>query len=125
MARLWEVDYRDFIAYACTQVWRDFTSGERQQFGIADHEPTCPQFAHAVIGYDLGKGTPTPIFNGPLTTPMPPTPTRLPVTLPVFTPVASPTVGQTDTPTITPTPTATATYPGVLLTFTPSPKVGQ
>jgi hypothetical protein len=30
--RLWDVDYRDFIAYACTQVWRDFTYSERTQF---------------------------------------------------------------------------------------------
>ena len=43
--RLWEVGYRDFISYACTRVFRDFTEVERLQFGITDNEPTCPQFA--------------------------------------------------------------------------------
>jgi len=44
-ARLWDADYRDFIAYACTRVFRDFTANERRLYGIGDSEPTCPQFA--------------------------------------------------------------------------------
>jgi WD40 repeat protein len=42
-ARIWEADYRDFIAYACTRVFRDFTPQERALYGI-DDTPTCPQF---------------------------------------------------------------------------------
>jgi WD40 repeat protein len=44
-ARLWnDVVYPDFIAYACTRVFRDFTPEERLQYGL-DDTPTCPQFA--------------------------------------------------------------------------------
>ena len=42
-ARIWDADYRDFIAYACTRVFRDFTPEERARYGI-DDTPTCPQF---------------------------------------------------------------------------------
>jgi hypothetical protein len=42
-ARIWEADYRDFIAYACTRVFRDFTAEERARYGL-DDTPTCPQF---------------------------------------------------------------------------------
>ncbi len=42
-ARLWDTDYRDFVAYACTRIFRDFTDVERQQFEL-DDTPTCPQF---------------------------------------------------------------------------------
>jgi WD40 repeat protein len=41
--RLWDADYRDFVAYACTRVFRDLTEEERQQYNIADKTPTCPQ----------------------------------------------------------------------------------
>jgi WD40 repeat protein len=44
MARIWDTNYRDFIAYACTRVFRDFTPEERARYGI-DDTPTCPQFA--------------------------------------------------------------------------------
>ncbi len=30
-ARLWDADYHDFITYACSRVFRDFTDNERQQ----------------------------------------------------------------------------------------------
>jgi WD40 repeat protein len=50
--RLRDTDYRDFIAYACTRVTRDFTQdynsygtvmlGERNLYGIADDEAPCP-----------------------------------------------------------------------------------
>ncbi|MBN8592409.1 MAG: protein kinase [Anaerolineae bacterium] len=38
--RTWDVDYRDFIEYAWTRIFRDFTSEERQRFGLAAGE--CP-----------------------------------------------------------------------------------
>ena len=41
--RLWESDYREFAAYACARMIRDFTSDERYEFGI-DSTQTCPQF---------------------------------------------------------------------------------
>ncbi|MEP7288798.1 MAG: TIR domain-containing protein [Chloroflexota bacterium] len=108
-AHLWDASYHDFIAYACAHVFRDFTDNERQQFGINDGEPTCPQFATT---------------DFPLTTPMPPTTTPIPnLTIPAWTPIASPTLAPTVTPAPTLTPTATATYPGVLLTFTASPTI--
>jgi hypothetical protein len=44
-ARVWDADYRDFIAYACTRVFRDFTDEERARYGI-DDMPTCPQFGN-------------------------------------------------------------------------------
>jgi hypothetical protein len=44
--RLWDTDYHDFIAYACSRIIRDFTPEERQQHRILDDEPTCPQFAN-------------------------------------------------------------------------------
>ncbi|MEZ4668769.1 MAG: TIR domain-containing protein [Anaerolineae bacterium] len=44
-ARIWDTDYHDFIAYACTRVFRDLTTEERQQYGITNNQPTCPQFA--------------------------------------------------------------------------------
>ncbi len=42
--RIWEIDYHDFIAYACTRVTKDFTPDERIRYGIVDDAPTCPQF---------------------------------------------------------------------------------
>jgi hypothetical protein len=42
--RVWDVDYKNFIDYACTQVWRDFTQEERNKFDVTDNNPTCPQF---------------------------------------------------------------------------------
>jgi WD40 repeat protein len=100
--RLWDTDYRAFIGFACTRVYRDFTEDERYRFEIFDPEPTCPQFGQQL-------------------TPMPPTTTPISnLTLPVWTPIASPTITATYTPSITPTPTVTLTYPGVLLTFTPT-----
>ena len=42
-ARLWEVDYRDFVAAVCARLLRDFTEEEREQAHITDQEPTCPQ----------------------------------------------------------------------------------
>ena len=54
-ARLWDTDYHDFITYACSRVFRDFTDDERQQYGI-DDTPTCPQFG----GWSTAP-TPTPI----------------------------------------------------------------
>jgi WD40 repeat protein len=40
-ARLWEVDYRDFVASVCARLLRDFTEEERIQAHIEDQEPTC------------------------------------------------------------------------------------
>jgi WD40 repeat protein len=42
-ARLWDTDYHDTIRYACSLLWRDFTTEERIQYGIADKVPTCPK----------------------------------------------------------------------------------
>ncbi|HLY27920.1 MAG TPA: WD40 repeat domain-containing protein [Aggregatilineales bacterium] len=91
-ARLWDVDYRSVIAHACNQVWRDFTPGERQQFGIHDNEPTCSQFANGETS---------------LTTPLPPTWTPLAVTLPALTPIPSITPSPTLTPSATRVPAQT------------------
>jgi WD40 repeat protein len=44
--RLWHVDAEPFIDFACARLIRDFTSGERAQFGL-DDAPTCPKFAAA------------------------------------------------------------------------------
>jgi WD40 repeat protein len=44
-ARLWETDYRDFVATVCARLLRDFTEEERAQAHIIDQEPTCPQFS--------------------------------------------------------------------------------
>jgi WD40 repeat protein len=52
-ARLWDTDYRDFINFACTRVFRDFTYGEGdfrdtgnewRLYGVSDDTPTCPKF---------------------------------------------------------------------------------
>jgi WD40 repeat protein len=43
-ARLWEVDYREFVASVCARLLRDFTEEERGQAHIIDQEPTCPKF---------------------------------------------------------------------------------
>jgi WD40 repeat protein len=40
-ARLWSMDYHTTLAYICTHL-RDFTDEERGQYGMTDHEPTCP-----------------------------------------------------------------------------------
>ncbi len=103
--RLWDVEDRDFIDSACTQIWRDFTAEERTNYKIKDHEPTCPQFASPEYPVML----------------LVPTSTPLPMTLPVWTPIASPTAAPTITLYPSQMPTLTATYPGVLLTFTPGP----
>jgi|GEM_PF-3702800 len=43
-AKITDVDYRDFVAYACNRVQRDLTNRERQQYNV-DDTPTCPKFA--------------------------------------------------------------------------------
>jgi WD40 repeat protein len=40
-ARLWETDYRDFIAYACSRMFRDLTAEERVAFNISANSLTC------------------------------------------------------------------------------------
>jgi len=42
--RTWITDYNDLLAYACSRVGRDLTPEERILYGIADQDPTCPQF---------------------------------------------------------------------------------
>ena len=39
--RTWEVD-QDFIEYACSHIFRDFSDLERNNFGIDGDDPTCP-----------------------------------------------------------------------------------
>lgn len=41
-ARIWYVDYREFVAFACQRLIRDFTEIERQNYGIIDTQATCP-----------------------------------------------------------------------------------
>jgi WD40 repeat protein/class 3 adenylate cyclase len=41
-ARFWDVDYDTTIEYLCSRLLRDFTEGERGQYGITDSAPTCP-----------------------------------------------------------------------------------
>jgi WD40 repeat protein/transcriptional regulator with XRE-family HTH domain len=41
-ARLWFTDYHDIIHYVCSLLSRDFTDEERLEYGISDHNPTCP-----------------------------------------------------------------------------------
>ena len=38
---LWDTDYHDAIARACSQLTRDLTPEERTQYGITDDTPTC------------------------------------------------------------------------------------
>ncbi len=85
--RLWDTDYHDFITYACTHVYRDFTSDERQEFSITDTDQTCPQSGTGMGNAILTLLPPYQLFR---------------VTLPVWTPIASP----TSSPTLRPTPTA-------------------
>ena len=46
--RTWITDYNDLLAYACTRVGTDLTPEERDQYGISDQEPVCPQFGTTV-----------------------------------------------------------------------------
>jgi WD40 repeat protein/class 3 adenylate cyclase len=41
-ARLWFTDYRDTLRYVCSLLTRDFMDKERLEYGISDHDPTCP-----------------------------------------------------------------------------------
>jgi WD40 repeat protein len=41
-ARKWSVDYQDTMNYLCTNLLRDFTAAEREQYHIVDNLPTCP-----------------------------------------------------------------------------------
>jgi len=44
------IDYHERIDFACSRVTRDLTANERTVYGIADNEPTCPQFAKVANG---------------------------------------------------------------------------
>ena len=41
-ARIWSVDYRDTMIYLCSNLLRDFTDEEQEQYHIMDNLPTCP-----------------------------------------------------------------------------------
>jgi WD40 repeat protein len=41
-ARMWDVDYRDTMNYLCSNLLRDITDAEREQYHIQDNLPTCP-----------------------------------------------------------------------------------
>ncbi len=41
-ARLWDVDYHETMRYLCGRLLRDFDEHEREQYGIPDDAPTCP-----------------------------------------------------------------------------------
>jgi WD40 repeat protein len=85
--RLWDTDYKNFITYACSRVFRDFYKDglvdERQRYGISDTLPTCPKFGGWLFGLTI-----TPVATA---------------TIPIWTPIASPTPSLT--PSLTPTPT--------------------
>jgi WD40 repeat protein/transcriptional regulator with XRE-family HTH domain len=40
-ARIWSVDYRGTMNYLCSNLLRDFTDAEREQYHIKDNLPTC------------------------------------------------------------------------------------
>lgn len=44
-ARLWDMDYHNFVNYACTRVFRDLTEEERRMYSITDSTPTCPSLS--------------------------------------------------------------------------------
>jgi WD40 repeat protein len=68
--RTWITDYNDLLAYACSRVGSDLSPEERILYGIADQDPTCPQFGEQS----------QPLM--PTTTPMP-TPTPWPQWTPI------------------------------------------
>ncbi len=41
LARLWDTRFQDFISYACERLNRDFTSSERDLYGIGDDVQAC------------------------------------------------------------------------------------
>jgi WD40 repeat protein/transcriptional regulator with XRE-family HTH domain len=41
-ARIWSVDYRATMNYLCSNLLRDFTAAEREQYYIRNNLPTCP-----------------------------------------------------------------------------------
>jgi serine/threonine protein kinase/dipeptidyl aminopeptidase/acylaminoacyl peptidase len=43
--RLWDVDYRDFVTFVCTRIYRDLTPQERIVYSVFEGEATCPQFS--------------------------------------------------------------------------------
>lgn len=43
--RIWDINWRDFVAYACTRVFRDLTNTEWKRYSLPD-TPTCPAFGH-------------------------------------------------------------------------------
>jgi WD40 repeat protein len=98
-ARLWETNHHDFIAYACSRIFRDFTDAQRQLYSIPDDEPTCTR-----LGGWANAPTTTPISTVAI-----PLWTLLPTLTPSMTPTPSntPSTTPTFTPTMTPTPTST------------------
>ena len=82
--RLWNTDNRDFVAYACSQVWRDFTPQERAKFGLPGSDATCPPIGSA----DQGM-----VFNAPPAA-------RSNSVLPLETAIAPPTITLTPFPTV-------------------------
>jgi len=42
LLRLWDTDYLNFVRFACRQLARDFTEGERTAYAITDSAATCP-----------------------------------------------------------------------------------
>jgi hypothetical protein len=71
------IDLSQEIMALCGRLARDFTDAERQQYGITDNKPTCPQ-----AGEVLPTQTPIPTRLIPVWTPLPLTPllTGLPPT---------------------------------------------
>src|SRR5262249_3125380 len=82
LAYVLRTDLNQEILALCTRLSRDFTDAERQQYGLADHNPTCPQ-----PGEVLPTQTPIPTGTIPVWTPLPLTP--LPTTTPIATEIAT------------------------------------
>ena len=69
LIKMWDVDYHDMIALACSKVTRDFTAEERIQYDLSNGAPTCPQFGQ---GNELPPGmTAIPTQPIPVWTPIP------------------------------------------------------
>ncbi len=88
VAHEWDVDYHNTIRNLCARLLRDFTDAERIQYGITDHDPTCPPESQSVPPVIPLTWTPIPTATIPVWTPLPLTP--LLTDAPVLTATAQP-----------------------------------
>lgn len=76
-ARLWDIDYHDFIDYACSRIFSDFSPDEHNEYQI-DDLPTCPTQANISPSPISPTWTPIPAGTIPVWTPLP-TLTQIPI----------------------------------------------